>query len=72
MSGDAAAVRRFRARQRGEAPALAQCSCGRTCWGAHAPLCSRCWQLTPAGKAEAVARRRDSRRAGRGMRGGDL
>lgn len=59
------AVRRWRARQAGLAPQLPRCSCGRTAIGVHAPLCSRCYWDSPAGRAEKVQRRRKARQAAR-------
>lgn len=42
---------RQRARERGELPPVPTCPCcGRAARGAHAPLCSRCWLQTTAGR----------------------
>lgn len=51
-STGAAAMRRFRLRRAGLLPALPDCtSCGRQVRSARtAPLCSRCWRLSPAGR----------------------
>lgn len=43
--------RRQRARQRGELPPVPICpSCGKPAKGQGAPLCSRCWLKTDAGR----------------------
>lgn len=52
LTRGAAAMRRLRLRRAGLLPALPQCTaCGRQVRSARtAPVCSRCWRLTPAGR----------------------
>lgn len=52
LSRGAAAMRRLRLRRAGLLPALADCTaCGRQVRSSRtAPLCSRCWRLSPAGR----------------------
>ena len=56
-------VARFRQRQAGLLPALPSCpQCGRSVISARTlPLCSRCWKLSPDGKALAAERKRMKR-----------
>lgn len=58
--------RRWRERQR-NGQVVAVCSCGRKAYGQHAPLCSRCWLKTDAGREWErirIARLRASKRDG--------
>lgn len=52
LTRGAAAMRRLRLRRAGLLPAMPDCStCGRQVRSARtAPLCSRCWRLSPAGR----------------------
>lgn len=61
MGGDADAVRRFRARQRGTLPPIPTCSsCGRNILSSR-PVCLACWLASPDGKAERAAQQRARR-----------
>jgi endogenous inhibitor of DNA gyrase (YacG/DUF329 family) len=57
-------VRRHRLRQAGKLPPLPTCpECGRAVISTRtAPLCSRCWKLTPEGKAADAERKRKARK----------
>jgi ribosomal protein L32 len=57
-------TQRFRLRQAGDLPALPTCpQCGRTVISDRtAPLCSRCWKLTPEGRAADAERKRQARK----------
>ena len=57
-------VARHRLRLAGELPALPTCpQCGRTVISDRtAPLCSRCWKLTPEGRAADAERKRRARK----------
>jgi hypothetical protein len=52
LTSGAAAMRRLRLRRAGLLPALSDCpTCGCQVRSARtAPLCSRCWRLSPAGR----------------------
>lgn len=52
LAHGAAAMRRLRLRRAGLLPALPDCSiCGRQVRSTRtAPLCTRCWRLSPAGR----------------------
>jgi len=65
MAGDAAAVRRFRARQNGTLQPLPVCPCGRRIVAPGRSICSRCWQQTPDYLAVRNERRRQRRQADR-------
>ena len=55
---------RHRLRQSGELPQLPACpECGRKVISERtAPLCSRCWKLTPEGRAADAERKRQARK----------